>query len=69
MTAISPFVEMSSALISALSDPSSTRIACPSNASHHVTLRSVPAVISCDSSGWYAHALKNVFPVMAPARM
>ena len=35
VTTISPLVEMSSELISALSDPSRTRIACASKVSHH----------------------------------
>mmetsp|Transcript_24200 Transcript_24200/g.60049 ORF Transcript_24200/g.60049 Transcript_24200/m.60049 type:complete len:228 (-) Transcript_24200:1080-1763(-) len=57
---MSPAAEMSSALISAEPEPSKMRMACPSKASHHVTLRSVPVVTICDSSGWYAQALKNV---------
>ena len=35
-----------------LSEPSITRIAEASNASQYVTLRSVPVVRYCDSSGW-----------------
>mmetsp|Transcript_11581 Transcript_11581/g.22880 ORF Transcript_11581/g.22880 Transcript_11581/m.22880 type:complete len:210 (-) Transcript_11581:1073-1702(-) len=51
---------MSSVFTSAAEDPSTIRIADPSYASQLVILRSVPVVRSCDSSGWYSTALKNV---------
>mmetsp|Transcript_10862 Transcript_10862/g.35890 ORF Transcript_10862/g.35890 Transcript_10862/m.35890 type:complete len:286 (+) Transcript_10862:137-994(+) len=68
VTIMLPQVDTSRAFISAVSLPSSTRIALPSNESHHVTLRSVPPVTIWLSSGWYAHALKNVFAVNACCR-
>mmetsp|Transcript_7854 Transcript_7854/g.23273 ORF Transcript_7854/g.23273 Transcript_7854/m.23273 type:complete len:217 (+) Transcript_7854:273-923(+) len=42
------------------SEPSSTRMGEPSKVSQYVILRSLPVVMSCDSSGWNAMLLNNV---------